>query len=172
MSEDVYCLGFLQTQGGGGFFEASQFKMQDQRLAKLRKYSLWNWYSPPLATVTTDHKFSGLRQQKFLILFWSCHVACGILVPQPGMKFMPPAVEAQSLNHWTVTEVQRQQKCLTVLEFRSPKSIPLGQQSEVDSAGSVGRLQEEFAPGLLQIQIVVNVPGLLAHSSNLLHHHI
>ena len=34
-------------------------------------------------------------------------------------------------------------------------------QSEVDSAGSVGRLQGELAPGLLQIQIVVNVPGLL-----------
>ena len=100
--------------------------MRDQCLAKLRKYSLWNWYSPPPAIVTTDHKFSGLRQQKFLILFWSCHVACGILVPQPGMKLMPPEVEARSLNHWIFREVQRQQKCLTVLEFRSSKSIPPG----------------------------------------------
>ena len=34
-----------------------------------------------------------------------CHVACGILVPQPGIEPMPPAVEAYSLNRWTVREV-------------------------------------------------------------------
>ena len=100
--------------------------MRDQCLAKLRKYSLWNWYLSPLATETTDHKFSGLRQQKFLILFWSCHVACEILVPQPGMKLMSAALEAWSPNHWSFREIQRQQKCLTVLEFRSSKSIPPG----------------------------------------------
>ena len=32
-------------------------------------------------------------------------VACGILVPRPGIKPVPPAVEAQSLNHWTSREV-------------------------------------------------------------------
>ena len=31
--------------------------------------------------------------------------ACGILVPQPGIEPTPPAVEAQSLNHWTAREV-------------------------------------------------------------------
>ena len=30
---------------------------------------------------------------------------CGILVPQPGIEPTPPAVEAQSLNHWTTSEV-------------------------------------------------------------------
>ena len=34
----------------------------------------------------------------FLATPWT---GCGILVPQPGTKPMPPAVEAQSLNHWT-----------------------------------------------------------------------
>ena len=29
--------------------------------------------------------------------FWPCHVACGILIPQPGMEIAPPAVEAWSL---------------------------------------------------------------------------
>ena len=29
----------------------------------------------------------------------------GILVPQPQMKLLPPAVEPQSLNHWTAREV-------------------------------------------------------------------
>ena len=32
-------------------------------------------------------------------------MACGILVPQPGIKPTPPAVEAQSRNHWTAREV-------------------------------------------------------------------
>ena len=31
--------------------------------------------------------------------FWLFHVACKL--PQPGIKPMPPAVEAWSLNHWT-----------------------------------------------------------------------
>ena len=32
-------------------------------------------------------------------------MACRILVPQPGMEPMPPALEAWSLNHWTTWEV-------------------------------------------------------------------
>jgi len=34
-----------------------------------------------------------------------CHVACGILVLQPGIKPSPPALEVWSLNHWTTGEV-------------------------------------------------------------------
>ena len=37
----------------------------------------------------------------FHLFIWSCHVACRTLVPQPGIKPKPPAVEAQSPNHWT-----------------------------------------------------------------------
>ena len=33
------------------------------------------------------------------------YVACRILVPQPGTKLMPPALGAQSLNHWATREV-------------------------------------------------------------------
>ena len=40
-----------------------------------------------------------------LIFFWPRCAACGILVPQPGIKPTPPAVEARSLNHWTAREV-------------------------------------------------------------------
>ena len=32
-------------------------------------------------------------------------MACGILVPRPGIEPVPPAVEAQSLNHWTTREI-------------------------------------------------------------------
>ena len=31
-------------------------------------------------------------------------MACGILVPSPGIEPVPPAVEAQSPNHWTAKE--------------------------------------------------------------------
>ena len=36
-----------------------------------------------------------------LSIFWLCHVACGILFPQPGIKPRPLAVKVQSPNHWT-----------------------------------------------------------------------
>ena len=32
-------------------------------------------------------------------------MACGILVPQPGIEPIPSAVEVQSLNHWMRGEV-------------------------------------------------------------------
>ena len=35
----------------------------------------------------------------FHFIFWQCHIACGILVPPGRMEPVPPAVEAQSLNH-------------------------------------------------------------------------
>ena len=39
-------------------------------------------------------------------MFWSFGPeACGILAPGPGIEPSPPAVEAQSLNHWTAREV-------------------------------------------------------------------
>ena len=31
--------------------------------------------------------------------------ACLILVPQPGIKPVPPALGVQSLNHWSIREV-------------------------------------------------------------------
>ena len=42
-----------------------------------------------------------------LFFFWPQHVACRILVPQPGIEPMPPAMEAWSPNHWTAREVPR-----------------------------------------------------------------
>ena len=37
---------------------------------------------------------------------------CGILVAQPGMEPVPPAGEAQSLNHWTARQFQRRELSL------------------------------------------------------------
>ena len=39
--------------------------------------------------------------------FLLTHAACEILVPQPGIKPMPPAIAAWSLNHCTTREVLR-----------------------------------------------------------------
>ena len=47
------------------------------------------------------------------IYFWPCHVACGILVPRPGIEPTPPALGARSLNPWTTGEVLHfKHKCL------------------------------------------------------------
>ena len=39
------------------------------------------------------------------LIFWPCHMACGILLPRPGMEPIPPAVAAWSLNRQTTKEV-------------------------------------------------------------------
>ena len=39
-------------------------------------------------------------------------MVCGILVPQPGIKPVPLAVEEQSLNYWTIREV-----CFKIFNF-------------------------------------------------------
>ena len=41
----------------------------------------------------------------YFYFFWTHSMARGILVPLPGIEPAPPAVEAQSLNHWTAREV-------------------------------------------------------------------
>ena len=43
------------------------------------------------------------RQYAFFLFFSYC-VACGILVPRPGIKLRSFAVKAQSPNHWTARE--------------------------------------------------------------------
>ena len=40
----------------------------------------------------------------FSFIFWSCHVACRILVSLPGIEPGPSAVKAWSPNHWTTRE--------------------------------------------------------------------
>ena len=42
----------------------------------------------------------------FIYLFWPWHVACWILVPQPGFELTLPAVEVQGLNNWTARKSQ------------------------------------------------------------------
>ena len=53
----------------------------------------------------TPVPFHSILFDIFYYFFWPRHVACGILVPRPGIKPAPPAVEARSPNHWTAREV-------------------------------------------------------------------
>ena len=40
-----------------------------------------------------------------IYIYWGLHCpTCRILVPRPGIKPAPPAVEAWSPNHWTTRE--------------------------------------------------------------------
>ena len=41
----------------------------------------------------------------YILILWLQHIVCGILVPQPGIEPMPPALAAPSVNHWTTREV-------------------------------------------------------------------
>ena len=45
------------------------------------------------------------KKKKNYFIFRLHYSACGILVPQPGIKPMPPILGVQSLNHWTTREV-------------------------------------------------------------------
>ena len=58
-----------------------------------------------------------------------CHAACGIFVPQPGVKPRPSAVKAQSPNHWTTREfpsffLKKIQWASLVAQWPWPRKIP------------------------------------------------
>ena len=57
--------------------------------------------------ITIAVVLNGVRDICVIYLFVCLprHAACSILVPQPGMEPVPPAVEVWSLNHWTAREV-------------------------------------------------------------------
>ena len=57
-----------------------------------------------------------------VLLFWGCCVACGILVPQPGIQPVPPAVEAWSPNHWTAREAPH--SCSFTFTLMADRSLP------------------------------------------------
>ena len=46
----------------------------------------------------------GIRLFFVFCLFWSHRMACGILIPWPGIEPGPTAVKGSSLNHWTARE--------------------------------------------------------------------
>lgn len=63
------------------------------------------WFcAPGPSTLLASFSFFFSFFFSFLI-FWLHRAAYGILAPRSGIEPVPPALEAQSLNHWTTTEV-------------------------------------------------------------------
>ena len=92
-----------------------------------------------------------------LLLFWSCHVACGILVPRPWIEPMPPAMEAWHLNHWTAREIL---KLLTDFQlFFLVTNVEDSQPSRSCSHGFF--VNKLFLMWLMTYHICVNFPFFL-----------
>ena len=69
--------------------------------------------APSVTTVTSDLSpalTSDPLPTQEAFFPWRCLVACGILVPQPGMRLAPPVLKAH-LNHRTTGEVPRLSPC-------------------------------------------------------------
>ena len=82
------------------------------RVTQTLSVSLWISLSPHL-TRSESHWFSIcvvlsmsliLFLSSFFLVHWPSHTACRILVPQPRMEPMPPALEVQGLNHWAARQ--------------------------------------------------------------------
>ena len=80
------------------------FTLENCILDILKTVKCWLYQEPwPSNGICSSLHFK-LKFFKKNFIFWSYHVACGILVLQPGIGPMPPVVEAWSLNHWTIKE--------------------------------------------------------------------
>ena len=72
-----------------------------------RQHCFKSWYlNTLLEGFVTEHCLSVKTEVLLLKTFFFGHVACGILVPRPGIELTPPALEAQSPNHWSVRAVK------------------------------------------------------------------
>ena len=72
-----------------------------------------------------------------LFFFFGCTIGYRILVPWPGIEPMPPALEAENLNHWTTREAP-DLPCFTV-------ALRLG-ETEPDGTNAFGLLRKSFFP--------------------------
>ena len=55
--------------------------------------------------VCSYHETLFSNKKEYALFCWPCYTACGILVPQTGLKPTAPALEGEVLNHWATREV-------------------------------------------------------------------
>ena len=67
----------------------------------LRKRVGLTWFPPHLGFEQNYY------QHRILFYFWPHNVACGILVPWPGIEPEPLGLKVWSPNHWTTGELLR-----------------------------------------------------------------
>ena len=91
------------------------YKREMRSTIYIAKSSKWDNRWEALSTVcrrySTDMSASLISKPPIcqtvwlLLLFWPCSMTCGILVPWPGIKPVPLALEVWILNHWTTKEI-------------------------------------------------------------------
>ena len=98
------------TEKGWSCLECSQ---ESERRGRHGELGLWRWRLPGSQRKETWKMKRGGQmplgsQGKLLCIYFWVFLPCGTrdLSSQPGIKPTPPAVEEQSLNHWTTREVQ------------------------------------------------------------------
>ena len=102
---------FIKVQGGvgGGFCEGpTEHEGLHQGCRDREELTLFGDQSPLVYKLGRGIAFFAsfllFSLLVFFFSFWLYCVACQILVLPPGIKPGPPAVEAQSPNHWTARE--------------------------------------------------------------------
>ena len=132
---------------------------------------LWKLYEMKISTSIKKillekshiHYFS--FQERLLFFFYSppttlLSMAHRILVPQPGIKPVFPAVEAQGLNHWTTRELPRCWYWLDKTTGSVPRYLrtfsgqfPRGDVCVNDPASQQGPLNGEHVTGLVTFSL-------------------
>ena len=83
----------------------SPFPSPSQPLATTLLFPVSMNLTTPGPSCKWNHTVFVLLCLAFFFFFWPHRMARGIQFPQPGIKPAPPALEGQSLNHWTSREV-------------------------------------------------------------------
>ena len=101
----LQCSCLENPRDGGAWWAAVYGVAQSRtRLKWLSSSSKWrsSGFCQNTQNITLKGHLPSLHIFKIhLFIFWLQLIACGILVPPPGIEPAPPASEAQNLNHWT-----------------------------------------------------------------------
>ena len=97
----------------------------------------------------------------YLIFFLPLHGACRILVPWPGIEYLTPIVEVQSLNHWTTKEVPSQ--WLFLKEGKTWEGKEIGEAEEQKSQRDTELMGLEYTCMCVCVCVWI---GKKAHTKN------
>ena len=81
----------------------------------------------------------------FFFLVLAAPWPCMVLVPQPGIEHTPPALGAQSLNHWTTREVLSWTFWKASLVAQVVKNLRAMRETQVQSLGWKDSLEKGMA---------------------------
>ena len=102
-----YCFCFIFIFWPWGPWDLSSPTRNQAHTPCIKRQSINHWTTSRSQNLSFMLRKFFIYFQCFMVSLFFGPVAGGILVPQPGIKLMPPTVEAQSHNHWTTREVLR-----------------------------------------------------------------